>query len=397
MKNILFVDDEKSILNSLRRLFIHEEYGVFLAENGNEALSILASENIDLLITDMKMPVMNGYELLKEVYKKYPKLIRIILSGFAEKEIIMKSIRENLAFFYLLKPWDNDHMINLINRLFYLKDILEQKNLLRFVEIYGDAFPSLYSNEKELRLKLVEKAEIEEIIKIIERDPSTTLRVLYFVNSAYGIKTGSVKKALNYLNLNDLENILFRDWYDSLDDAITQKNIGLIVNHSILTNKIVHYIYQELLCKNIDLQYDSVGLLCNIGGLILQSAFTNEYTDLITDAKEKKETIEKLEEKTFKMTSQEVGGYLLSWWGLPDPLIESASYLHKPLCDNIRNKELVYILHLANYYSWKFFGLIPYELNRKVFDLLGLKERNLEQMVHKIAITFIEEKQKRDL
>ncbi|WP_339061985.1 response regulator [Tepidibacillus marianensis] len=315
-KNILFVDDEKSILSSLRRLFIHEEYGVFLAGNGNEALSILARENIDLLITDMKMPVMNGYELLKEVYKKYPKLIRIILSGFAEKEIIMKSIRGNLAFFYLLKPWDNDHIINLINRLFYLKDILEQKNLLRFVEIYGDAFPSLYSTEKELRLKLVEKAEIEEIIKIIERDPSATLRVLYFVNSAYGIKTGSVKKALNYLNLNDLENILFRDWYVSLDDAISQKNIELIVNHSILTNKIVHYIYQELLCKNIDVQYDSAGLLCNIGGLILQSAFTNEYTDLITDAKEKKESIDKLEKKAFKMTSQEIGGYLLSWWGL---------------------------------------------------------------------------------
>ena len=75
-KSILFVDDEKPILKAIRRMFIGSEYTVFFAESGEEALDILSKNIIVLIVTDLKMPEMGGYELLSKVMVMYPSIIR---------------------------------------------------------------------------------------------------------------------------------------------------------------------------------------------------------------------------------------------------------------------------------------------------------------------------------
>ena len=86
LKKILFVDDEAQILKSIRRLFMDTEYEVITAESGSEALDILANNKIDLIVSDMRMPNMSGYELLREVKRRFPHIVRIILSGLLKKE-----------------------------------------------------------------------------------------------------------------------------------------------------------------------------------------------------------------------------------------------------------------------------------------------------------------------
>jgi len=80
-KSILFVDDEKQILRALKRLFIRSDYETYYAESGEMALQILEDHAIDLLITDIRMPIMDGYELLRKVKEKYPLTLRVALSG----------------------------------------------------------------------------------------------------------------------------------------------------------------------------------------------------------------------------------------------------------------------------------------------------------------------------
>jgi len=78
MHSILFLDDEKAILKSLRRLFIGYDYKLFFAEDGNQALQIMSENAVEMVISDMRMPLMNGHKFLKEVRRLYPNTIRIV-------------------------------------------------------------------------------------------------------------------------------------------------------------------------------------------------------------------------------------------------------------------------------------------------------------------------------
>lgn len=107
---LLLVDDEPGILAALRRVFQRENYQLHFARNGVEALKILASQNIHLIISDFMMPEMNGSELLAKVRERWPDSIRIMLTGHANTEAVMGSIRDGAVYRFILKPWNDDDL-----------------------------------------------------------------------------------------------------------------------------------------------------------------------------------------------------------------------------------------------------------------------------------------------
>lgn len=106
--NILFVDDEQSILKSIQRGLFEETYNKHFALNGEDALKIMSEKEISVLITDMRMPEMSGLELLKIVQEKYPDTVRIILTGYAQVSTLMSAINSGQVYRYLTKPWKLD-------------------------------------------------------------------------------------------------------------------------------------------------------------------------------------------------------------------------------------------------------------------------------------------------
>ena len=116
-KTILFVDDEKQILKALRRLFMQKDYTCFFADSAEAALETLENHHIDLIVTDMKMPAMDGYRLLKLVKDKYPAALRACFSGYSDEGLILKTLEDNLAELYLFKPWDNNKLMSTIETL----------------------------------------------------------------------------------------------------------------------------------------------------------------------------------------------------------------------------------------------------------------------------------------
>lgn len=128
-KSILFVDDEKAILNSLMRAFMDYEYDVFFAQSGKEALSILENNSIDLVISDMRMPLMDGRTLLKTVKEKYPDTLRMMLSGYADKNEVIKALIDGSAIIYLLKPWNHEELLKSIEGLFETRASLANRKL----------------------------------------------------------------------------------------------------------------------------------------------------------------------------------------------------------------------------------------------------------------------------
>lgn len=156
---LLFVDDEANILSSLRRLFRGQSYRVFTAESGRAGLAVCEKEHVDLVISDMRMPEMNGAEFLAEIAKRWPDTIRILLTGYADLTSTVDAINKGAIYRYVSKPWeDNDLRIT-------VQQALEQQHLRRERERLTAIVARQNAELKELNagLEAKVKARTEEI------------------------------------------------------------------------------------------------------------------------------------------------------------------------------------------------------------------------------------------
>jgi EAL domain-containing protein (putative c-di-GMP-specific phosphodiesterase class I)/ActR/RegA family two-component response regulator len=129
-KSLLIVDDEPHLLSALKSFFMREGYQVFTANNGEEALKIVSQSPVQVILSDYRMPGMTGAELLSQIKQNYPKTIRIILSGYADFESMQASINEGSVYKYILKPWDNEKLRQLIKDSFELYFDQSKDNLI---------------------------------------------------------------------------------------------------------------------------------------------------------------------------------------------------------------------------------------------------------------------------
>lgn len=131
-KTLLLVDDEVSVLNALKRLFRRAGYTVYTAEGGVEALMLMADNDIAVVLSDFRMPGMTGDELLREVKNRYPDTVRMILSGFADMDVVMASLNDGAIFKFLVKPWENDFLLRQLEEAFeHWQQEQDQKALSR--------------------------------------------------------------------------------------------------------------------------------------------------------------------------------------------------------------------------------------------------------------------------
>ena len=131
---LLFVDDEDNILNALRRLFHPLNYKIFTAGSGAEALALLEHEPVDLIISDMRMPQMNGVELLEQVRAKWPNTQRIMLTGYSDIESTIAAINRGEISRYITKPWESHDIILVVRQVLEHKYMEEQIRNLAFYD-----------------------------------------------------------------------------------------------------------------------------------------------------------------------------------------------------------------------------------------------------------------------
>jgi CheY-like chemotaxis protein len=107
---ILCVDDEANVLSALRRVLRRENYRVLTAGGGEEALALLEKEDVRLVMSDQRMPGMNGTELMAKVKERHPDVIRVILSGYTDVDSIMESVNQGHVFKFFFKPWSDEDL-----------------------------------------------------------------------------------------------------------------------------------------------------------------------------------------------------------------------------------------------------------------------------------------------
>jgi len=130
-KNLLLVDDEPSILSALKRLLRRDGYTVRCAGSAEEAFHILAEYPIDVILSDERMPEMNGTDFLAQVKDLYPHTVRLVLSGYTEVESVTEAINKGAIYKFLTKPWDDEQLRANIREAFQRHDIEQQNNRLK--------------------------------------------------------------------------------------------------------------------------------------------------------------------------------------------------------------------------------------------------------------------------
>lgn len=371
----MFVDDEPHIRKAIKRLFMYTDYEIFIAGGGKEALELLENNSVDMLITDIRMPEMDGEVLLKRIKSLYPLIIRVAISGYTDKEMALSLLDKNLAKIYLFKPWENQEILDMIERLFRLDEQIGNEILVREIKKL-DNMPTLPRLYDMICLMIQEEDSVAHIGQLIKTDPAIASRILRIANSAYyGRKTGDINNAIMFIGLSNVKNIILSN---SIFGGINAniREMEMIFNHSALTNKFVGVIYKNFLNDVLLNEFQSAGLLHNIGrGVLLMNSISKKYDH-------QGDNLIKEEEVLFGVTHDKLGGYLLNWWELPFSIVESALYHHDPFNSNIINRQLLWVIHLAQHYAWVALGTKPeVELDENVFEALEIDKNELEKVI----------------
>ncbi|MBN2331642.1 MAG: hybrid sensor histidine kinase/response regulator [Deltaproteobacteria bacterium] len=174
-RTILFVDDESRVLKSIKRGLLDEPYRCLFALNGLEALEIMAAEPVQVLVTDMRMPEMNGLELLKIVRDRYPQMVRMVLSGYAQTSNVLAAVNEGYVFRYLTKPWRLDEDLKAaVTDAFSMYDLrLNQQGLA------GELERENRQLQERIERDVHELGQAKKIVEHIYRQKTTVLKLAF--------------------------------------------------------------------------------------------------------------------------------------------------------------------------------------------------------------------------
>ncbi|HEX3397842.1 MAG TPA: response regulator [Steroidobacteraceae bacterium] len=333
MKDILFVDDERDLLDSLRaRLYKHRhDWNMKFVLSGEEAIAALEQHRFDLVVSDVRMPGMDGGQLLTVVKQRWPTAMRIIVSGYSDP---VQAVRlTSLAHQYIAKPCDGRELENIIERCFHLQDLLGQESLRKMVGSIGKlpAMPKTYGLlQAALAQPTVTAAEIGDIVNA---DAAIASKVLQITNSAFfrlRKPMVRIKDAVTYLGFATVRNLvlsaeIFSQWsaHKGLSDVDPERLQ-------------IHAQCAAAACKALAAGRASpddawlAGLLHDIGYWILVQECPKDLAKALELARAEGLPLLECERRVTGATHAEIGAYLLGLWGLPYAIVEAVALHHTP-------------------------------------------------------------------
>ncbi|HEV8548331.1 MAG TPA: response regulator [Polyangiaceae bacterium] len=349
MKRILFVDDEASILDALRNLLRKQrhEWDMVFALGSPEALVELGKAPFDVVVTDMRMPGMDGAALLEHVRDAFPGTARIVLSGHADNDAVVRALPVTHQF--LSKPCDASTLRGVIERTCGLQKLL-QNEATRAVIGKLDRLPSPPATYHRLNAELGKKdATAASLARVLEEDPAMSAKILQLVNSAYfGLahRVGSVAQAVAYLGLGVLRALaLNAHVLGSLEGTtVSRATLDGVQRTSLATATVAR---RKIRDKKLADEAFTAGVVHDIGKLVVALGMPGTFREIDERARAEGRPPHELEEELLGVSHAEVGAYLLGVWGLPFSIVECTALHHVPSRAGTEPGELLLAVHLA--------------------------------------------------
>ena len=336
MKHILFVDDERKVLDGIRRTLrpMRQEWTMTFVDTGQAALDALEDNPCDVIVSDIRMPNMNGVELLTKVKLRYPHIVRLALSGYADSELMAECTKA--AHQFLSKPCDIETVKTTIARACKIKETLTDTSLVAFISTL-DSLPSLPSLYSEIMDEITAPdGSIRKVGEIISKDVSMTAKILQLVNSSFfGLSNNidTVNQAASMLGFDVIRSLvlsakIFNHYEDKTGNSL---NLEALWQHSGHTGAVALKIAKlaGAPSKTCDVA-QMAGMLHDIGTLILQKNRPEEYREVESMCRAQSIERWQAEKQILGHTHMNVGAYLLTLWGIQNSIVEAVAYHHCP-------------------------------------------------------------------
>lgn len=388
--SILFVDDEPNVLKGLKRTFysMRSEWKMFYALSGSQALKIISENEIDLLVSDMYMPEMDGAELLRQVQSKYPHVIRIILSGHSDIKLILKTLFP--AHKFLNKPCSQEQLINTVKRILLAQKLLPHQEIRTEINEIG-ALPSQPFFFPVMQQAL-DQQDMKMISRVIFYDVGMIANILKVtVNSFFGEMDHlpTIEEAVNMLGTDVLNNLFNSNGYLATyeDFIVPELSVDRLWRHCLRTAKFAAAIArQEDQDSNTVHHCFIAGLLHDIGKYILIYKYFDSYRELLQKMEKLNIDAAQAELEHFNTTHGAVGAYLMSLWGIPYDIIEAMAFHSKPSLLKHTGFSPLAAVHTANVFEHYFCYLRQDHLQREL-DVTYLRQTGLENRLPQIKET----------
>lgn len=329
-KRILFVDDEPAILAGLQNLLYKDRkrWEMVFCTGGEPAIDQLRAREFDVVVSDMRMPGMDGATLLNRVKDEFPGTARIMLSGHAEREAIVRALP---ALHQLLaKPCDAETLRAAIERS--VDHEVASAERIRAVIGRIDKLPSPPDIYFELtRAMQSSTTTLADVAAIVLRDPGLSAKLLQLVNSAYfgsGQKTSSIVQAVSLLGTERLRYIgLTASVFTPIEnDPMPEFPLAEVQASSVRAATLA----RAFIAGAGQDEAFAAALFHDVGHVVLSLGVTDEYREVLSRARRERIEVSYIERERFGVTHAEVGACLLGLWGLPAPILDIVRYHHRP-------------------------------------------------------------------
>jgi HD-like signal output (HDOD) protein len=332
---VMFVDDQPNVLAGLRRMLrsLHSEWEMDFIDGGDEALALLDRENYDVVVTDMRMPGMNGAQLLTEVMNRRPGTVRIILSGQADAQSVLQAVSP--AHLYLSKPCEADALKAAVGRALQLRETL--KDAMKGIVSRVTRLPSAASLYQQLIDELdSEEPSLRRVGELVAQDVAMTAKLLQLVSSSFFGAPRVIHDpahAASLLGLAALKPLvhtaeIFQPYSGggSLDFSIAEKNahssaVALLAQRIALDTTGERSLADDALLA---------GMVHDVGQLIFAKSLPLEYQEALTARAEREIPLIQAESDRLGANHADAGAYLLGLWGVSDRIIDAVAHHHHP-------------------------------------------------------------------
>ena len=209
---ILLVDAEAGIIASLKRVLSEIDAEILSALSGEEGLKLLSEQDVDLIISDQRMPNMTGTEFLAQSRESQPDAVRILLTGYADIDAVVGAINEGAIAYYFNKPWDNDLLLSRVEESLELSDMRSQnRHLLKLTQEQNDELKDMNSSleerveEQTCEIRQSHQELIDSFMQTIKAF-STMLELRFDAAGSHSQRVGAlIKRLVKSLDLSQAE------------------------------------------------------------------------------------------------------------------------------------------------------------------------------------------------
>lgn len=330
MKRILFVDDEVRVLDGLRRSLydMRKEWSLTFANSASAALEELERAPFDVVVSDMRMPVMDGAEFLRKAASMRPEAARIVLSGQMEDAVATRAA--GVAHRFLTKPCDPQTLKAAVARALELQARLGSAELKRCIASMV-ALPSLPSACVAINEAIADdRNSIADICAVIQDDVGMAANVLKLVNSAFfGLsrRITDIHEAVSFLGINTIRGLVLAHSLFHVFEGADAVDAEAVLEHSRLASRIARQLLDD---PHLSEVAATGALLHDAGALALASQLPAEYREVVSEARRRRAPLHEVERERFGVTHADIGAYLLGLWGLPHEVLDAVASHHAP-------------------------------------------------------------------